>query len=466
MHLDFNAVTASAAIRTGLKHVLKWYVENESPSHVANLFSRFKHFAASVRLGEDITSTELINYKTTLDGATGWYLGTLSGLLKRWYALCIPGVGHDAANLLRSIRIKGNRKGQAVLTMDPEQGRFTDMEFEAILDALKAAYQRDEIEEGAYVLALLFIALGPRPIQYAALKIRDLQVLETSDGKTYLLSVPRAKRREQMARSSFTRRTLIPEIGELVRAYADEVKKDFEGVLPDPTDAPMFPAKIRTSVEPKGFEYHRTSLALIQWFRLTTNKLLVHSERTGGPIKMTATRFRRTLGCRAADEGQGELVIAELLDHTDTQNVGVYVEATPGMMERIDRAVALKLAPLAQAFAGTIITDESQATRANDPTSRIRDPRFDSSAPVGNCGQFGFCSFLAPVACYTCRSFEPWLDGPHERVLEFLIKERDRLLVQADKRVASINDRTILAVADVVGRCAEIKGEPIGDLNG
>ena len=466
MRLAFNALAAPVSLRTGLKHVLKWYVENESPSHVANLFSRFKHFSNSLTLGEEITSTDLINYRSTLNGATAWYLGALSGLLKRWRAMCIPGVSKDAATFLRTVRTKGNRKGQAVLTMDPEQGRFTDVELEAILETLRTAYESGEIEKGAYVLALLFIALGPRPVQYAALKVCDFQVLETEAGRTYMLSVPRAKRREQLARSSFSRRTLIPEVGALLREYTEEVKREFTVLLPDPNQAPMFPAKIRRSIEPQGFEYHRTSLSLINWFRSTVGTLSVRSERTGDFLNINPTRFRRTLACRAADEGHGELVIAELLDHTDTQNVGVYVEATPGMMERIDRAVALKLAPLAQAFAGTIITDESQATRASDPTSRIRDPRCDPRRPVGNCGQFGFCGLLAPVACYTCRSFEPWLDGPHERVLEFLIGERDRLLVQADKRVASINDRTILAVADVVRRCAEMKGEPIGDTNG
>ena len=98
-------------------------------------------------------------------------------------------------------------------------------------------------------------------------------------------------------------------------------------------------------------------------------------------------------------EGYGELVIAELLDHTDTQNVGVYVQATPEIVERIDRAMALHLAPLAQAFAGVIIRNESDARRKGDPASRICDPRFEPSMkPMGNCGQHGFCGELAPVS--------------------------------------------------------------------
>jgi hypothetical protein len=186
----------------------------------------------------------------------------------------------------------------------------------------------------------------------------------------------------------------------------------------------------------------------------TLRGLSVMSERTGLPLHVTATRFRRTMATRAAIEGHGELIIAELLDHTDTQNVGVYIEARPEIVERIDRAIAIHLAPMAQAFAGVILDDESQATRAGDPSSWVFDPKIDPSMmPMGSCGQHGFCGFLAPIACYTCVNFQPWLDGPHEAVLDSLIGERDRLAAKNDLRVASVNDRTILAVAEVVRLC-------------
>jgi hypothetical protein len=160
-------------------------------------------------------------------------------------------------------------------------------------------------------------------------------------------------------------------------------------------------------------------------------------------------------------EGHGELIIAELLDHTDTQNVGVYIEARPEIVERIDRAMAGYLAPMAQAFAGVVIDDESQATRVGDPSSRVCDPRFaPTMKPMGSCGKHGFCGFLAPIACYTCVNFQPWLEGPHEAVLDHLIGERERLAAQSDLRIASINDRTILAVAEVVKLCeAQRKGK-------
>ncbi len=469
IRLDFRIIQAPFEVRQALKRVLTWYAEQQSPNHLDNMFDRFRHFALSVRLTDNtISSVHLINYRTMLHRGIEWYLGSLSGLLKRWHRMCIPGVSDDAAKFLKDIRVKGNRKGVAVQTMDPLQGRFTDIEFEAIRAALTHAYETATIGKDEYVLALLFLALGPRPIQYAAMKVCDVSTWTAIESSTtYLLSIPRAKKREPYARSSFKKRTLIPELGRLVQEYANEVRSRFVGLLDDPGQAPLFPGKKQGANEPVGFEFHRTSQSLADWLERSIDKLQVQSERTGDQINITATRFRRTLGCRAADEGHGELVIAELLDHTDTQNVGVYVEATPGMMARIDRAVAMKLAPLAQAFAGVIITDESQARRAGDSASRISDPRFDPTMkPIGNCGQFGFCGLLAPVACYTCRCFEPWLDGPHERVLDFLMEERERLLSQTDKRIASVNDRTILAVADVVRRCTEIKAGTEEESNG
>ena len=240
--------------------------------------------------------------------------------------------------------------------------------------------------------------------------------------------------------------------------HATDTKAVFEGVLGNPADAPLFPAKERRYQEPKGFEFHRTGASISDALTKIVESLGVISVRTGEAINITPYRFRRTTGTRAAVEGHGELIIAELLDHTDTQNVGVYVQAVPEIVERIDRAMAFHLAPLAQAFAGTIVSSEADAIRGGDPSSRVCDPRFDPSMkPMGSCGSHGFCGAMAPVACYNCRSFQPWLDGPHEAVLDYLIAEREHLLAGADIRIASINDRTILAVAEVVARCNQIK---------
>lgn len=187
-------------------------------------------------------------------------------------------------------------------------------------------------------------------------------------------------------------------------------------------------------------------------------KLLnVTSERTGETIHIHPRRFRYTMGTRAAEEGQHALVIAEMLDHTDTQQVNVYVESTPEIARRIDAATALELAPLAQAFLGKLVRSEADALRGDDPASRIVDP--DTGA-VGTCGKYGFCGLLGPVACYTCHNFQPWLEADHEGLLRKLVAERLRREERTgDTRITNTLDRTILAVADVVNRCDVARDE-------
>ena len=446
------------------KLTLLWYAENMSQSHLMNLYGRFEHFLKTVTANcdeplKEITSRELINFRATLGKRDSWYLGSLSGLLKKWHELGYPGMTDDAITLLNQLRIQNNIKGEAVLTMDPENGPFTDIEVQAIHAALDKAMTDGEISREYYLLVYLYMLLGQRSIQYAALKVCDITVSRSKDGTpVYTLRIPRAKQRHQLSRSEFKDRVLIPKIGELLIQHAHHIRSEYADRLVEPSETPLFPAKQILGNEPSGFKFHQTSGSLAHSMELAVNKLVVISERTGLPLHITATRFRRTVGTRAAAEGHGELIIAELLDHTDTQNVGVYVEAVPGMIERIDRAVAMQLAPLAQAFAGVIIENESRARRAGDPSSRICGPQFDASLkPMGNCGKHGFCGLFAPIACYTCYSFQPWLDGPHEAVLEHLISERERLLASSDARIASINDRTILAVAEVVRQCEEIR---------
>lgn len=455
---------ATSKFLEGLKKTLIWYAENKSLRHADNMFKRAEHLIRHINEGGQnpifqVTSVDLINYQSAQPENQKWYLGALAGFLKKWHALGHPGVTPEAVKLLNELRLKGNKKGEAVLTLDPYDGPFTDIELESLQGALNQAYSCNWIAEDEYLLAWLFMLLGQRPAQYALLKVCDVLAPTIKDGShIYILRIPRVKQRKA-ARLEFKERLITPQIGKLLYEYALKVKTSFEGLLDDPSQAPLFPQTINSN-QPEGMEFHQTSTLLAGKLTRILNGLEVYSERTGDLIHITATRFRRTIGTRAAQEGHGELIIAELLDHTDTQNVGVYVHATPEIVERIDRSVAMALAPLAQAFAGVIIGDESNAARGNDPSSRVFDPRIDKSCkPMGNCGSHNFCGFSAPIACYTCQSFQAWLDGPHEAVLSHLLAERERKLSVTDIRIASVNDRTILAVAEVVRKCHAIRIE-------
>jgi integrase len=444
---------------SSFKATMLWYVENKSASHAENMFERLLHFFSVVGpLGSGsltIIDVEcILNYRNSLSTSNAWYLSSLAGVIKKWAALGWSGVDPAVVGLLEDMRLRGNLKGEAVLTMDPLEGPLTDVERQALIDALKNAWAAGEMLLEDQVLGWLVIILGPRPIQLASLKVCDIVSSINANGlRTYALRVPRAKQRGQLSREEFRDRALIPEIGAMVSAHGNEIRVRMNGQIPDINKTPLFPAKKQAESWLPGFEWHSTSQLI--GFRISNllEGLGVRSERTGEALKITPTRLRRTLGTNAAMEGHGELVIADLLDHSDTQNAGVYVEARPEIVDRIDRAVAIRLAPLAQAFAGVLVEGGPEAYDAENP---INYPHFgDGQHVAGACGKHGFCGLAAPIACYTCRHFQAWLDGPHEEILESLLAERERLMVDGSARIAAINDRTILAVAQVIHLCAE-----------
>ncbi|BET27264.1 hypothetical protein RGQ30_27650 [Limnobacter thiooxidans] len=162
-----------------------------------------------------------------------------------------------------------------------------------------------------------------------------------------------------------------------------------------------------------------------------------------------------------AEEGVSKTIIADRLGHTDLQNVDVYFEASPRIVDNIDKAMGYALAPLSRAFMGRLIEDEQHSTQKGKTGSRIIDFR-SAATPLGNCMGCGKqCAFDKPVACYTCFKFEPWLDAPHEKVLARLESERARF--SADERMATVNDDAICAVREVIAECKHInearKGE-------
>ena len=178
----------------------------------------------------------------------------------------------------------------------------------------------------------------------------------------------------------------------------------------------------------------------------------MHSERTGETLNLTSHRFRRTLGTDMNREGAGLGAIAFALDHTDYQSAGVYTATTADIATRLDRKIGKLLAPLAQAFAGVIVRDESEAVRGDNPESRIRT--MSGSDNVGTCGNFSFCGSRAPIACYTCVKFQPWIEAPHEENLNRLYEEREEILdATGDETIARQLDRSILAIEDVIRRC-------------
>jgi hypothetical protein len=250
-------------------------------------------------------------------------------------------------------------------------------------------------------------------------------------------------------------RPLLRQFGEAFYAYAQDVQAAYPEMG---NQAPMFPTDAKSGLEQLNvdFEGHWTPTSLGVHFRKVLGDIAPISPRTYEPMNMVIGRFRDTLGTRAAQEGFGELVIAEILGHVDTQSVKCYIAVIPEVAQRLDKQLSRDLAPIANAFAGKILISRTAATRYGDSSSEIVDYK-NSGMGVGNCGTSYNCQLNAPVACYLCPKFEAWLDAPHADLYQEL--EKDRMLVQevGGERIAAVNDLAMTAIRSVMDECARIR---------
>jgi hypothetical protein len=238
-------------------------------------------------------------------------------------------------------------------------------------------------------------------------------------------------------------------------AWCKQVQKDFETEDIDPDDLPIFPVVRTKCVAEPGFKFHSDSILLRYEIVDIFEQLNIISPRTGEPLKVTPHRFRYTLALRAVLEKAGAAVIAELLDHEDTQNVMVYLKLSDDVIEEIEAELADELEPLVRAFRGELVLFDDDSS---DPGKLIRYPGVDpKKGNAGRCRGAGSCGAVIPVQCYVCPYFTAFADGPHEDVLAYLLAEKqNELELGGDETVAGSTDEAILAVKAVIRKSKEI----------
>lgn len=455
LYVNFDRLNnqLSAALLVAYKRVLIWYCENKSIRTVNSLHHRFCEFVGhpgpaplqAIELG--MVAAYRVNAKHQ-----GWDL--IAPFLKRWHAQGYAGLTPDAnAFLTKAKSLKRIKAARPVETLCPYYGPFSTIERDAFDAAYTRAFGEGALSEEEYVLLTLLRIFGARPSQFALLKVKDV-VRERKAGGLfeYALKIPSVKK-GIVSRKQFKVRLLTTDFGQFLYEYAAKIADQLTGKLDDTQDAPLFPAhQVLAKHSQEGYEFHRVGSTMSRDIASCEEKIRCVSERTGEQMNVTAVRFRRTLGTALAEEGHPATVIAEALDHASTQHVQCYIGLTNKLNGRINKAMAFHMAPIAQAFSGVLVDRE-----AEDPTlPQVRDIRVAGTfEPVGNCGKFGFCKSSAPLACYTCVSFRPFKDAPHEALLDFLLAERERYMATSGHTLAATEDRTIVAVAEVVQRCAE-----------
>ena len=454
----------------GFKKILAIYAEKQSSYHTVNMYNRFQELI--IKTNSSIINTEtILNWKAILGTKNEWHLGGLKGFLLSWYEYGYYGVDKSVATLLESFTLSGNEKGKAVLMRCPYTGAFTDNEILALMSELNRLWKEDLISFETYAYINLLQSTARRPIQIRHLKFKDLRKEMSNGTWNYYLDIPTAKKRNATFRSSFKSLSITEDLYLILLNFIEyQYKKLLELVkeaiiLNNKNELPIFIDwdSLKQNIRNKCFDvsllekdiFHYSSSSLERnVLRTVCIQQKAISERTGDTIHVNARRFRHTRGTNLGRKGVGALIIAELLDHSDTQNVKVYTENTADTVQYIDHVMGAEMGKLAQAFTGKIISNLTESERGNDPKSFITN---DGVNTIGACGTNDFC-LSGYETCYLCPKFRPLVDSPHEEILNKLYKEKEkRLKTSKNIDYANSKDRIILAVEYVVQACQKIR---------
>ena len=459
--------------RIGFRSALARYAQEFCPLTVVTLLNYFRRYLRDTGASQ-VTTSGLANWRAMLTKTHESYLGSLKSFLIAWHDYGYDGVPDQVVELLQGWRIVGFEKGLAVSSGCPDLGPYTDLELGAILDWANAAVVKKEIDLEDFSVLLTLAMTARRPVQIAALRGKDLIYDAETSPTTHRLNIPRAKQRGNKFRGSF-RSLVIPEdlytVLALLHSRNVEVVSSAIGGPIEPSLADEIPVFANsgglrrvTSLRQLGEllrgvmpdNLHATTASIRDKLERCQNLCSARSERTGSRIRITATRFRYTRGTKLRREGFDAFIIAEALDHSDIQNVAVYTENTAQEAVVINALVGPRLAPFAQACMGRLVKSERDAIRGADPRSRVPN---GSGHAVGTCGSYAFCA-SGFRACYTCSYFQPWIDGPHDEVLDSLYGEKERVRAAgcADV-VVNANDQLILAVEHCVAMCADARAK-------
>lgn len=384
--------------------------------------------------------------------------------LRAWYVWCSDyltelGFDPDEAYKWQLVKVPKNESGVAVRTSDPTGGPLNDAELILLRRALMSDASKEPLhiqQRAAIWLALVF---GRNPSNFVLLRQSDFCKLDEDLDDEWLLRIPRIKKRS-LPRTMFKNEYMDKSLAKVIESLIVDGPSSPEK---EPAERPLLARQaprehmIGTPMEP--WAWHLNASEFTQLIQSAVERYGLVSPRTGAPLYVTTRRLRYTFATNRVREGISARDLADALDHSDLQHVQVYFDARSTVVERLDRAAALEIAPKLHLFQGRAVKDADSSTLGKDPAKRIRivpdliDPNHHVR-DLGACGKAEFCNLFPPYSCYPCDKFEPFLDSldVHEMVFDFLVERRERLRSDPleSSRIAVQLDEVIYACAEVI----------------
>jgi integrase len=365
---------------------------------------------------------------------------------RSWYHWCvsqqIPGFSRDVDAHIQDFQWRRAPSHLPVRQADPVFGPLDRSELTLIRSALG---ERKGVLFDRVCVGLLE-QLGARPAQFLLLREKDFD--DVGGFHSVRLPLLKQKARSRVPREVFplTSEALWSDLHELVARNRQR--------FPAGEDLPILIRAEGDAREPHTISLSMFRTAIRRWARAAE----IVSPVTGEPLYLNARRFRYTLGTTLTQQGAPEGVVARAMGHRSTSAQRAYAHSSDGMVDRLDATLGLndEYASQIKRFRGIPI-DRADVESTRRLIHGTVQQTLTDVGTVGACGADYHCGLTPPTACYGCSKFQPFIDGPHRKMLTALIAAREELKVAAelipDSPIPYQLDDAILGCRDCIAAC-------------
>lgn len=415
--LDFSIFSINSKLHHALSNIILDLLSTHSIRYVSTILYAFKDWLDLKHL----TNPDILEFSSieSLLLIKPYYPAFITPILRR-LARYYPNLIDDEFKDFLENTIQWEERNPAYFNLivnDHEKGAFTLQELENLHSELNLAFSKNVINLKDYTLIWFLIATGARPVQISRLKYEDIQGID----KEVMIKMPLAKGEGVIEQGYFLRKA--PTI------LADCIIRYIEQYPPSDGKSNFF------ELNPTQISSKTTQIF---------ENLNTYSSRLGEKIPVNAYRFRYTLATRALASGASDQEVARLLTHRSLSCIRYYRASMPELQKPIQDALDEEMSFFAKAFKGKLISSLDDA-KFHD--SAITDFFRLAGKTIGSCGTQAKCYQNAPIACLTCPYFEPLVDAPWDKLLNYLVEDQAK---EQTLRIKEINIQAIKAVKDII----------------
>lgn len=411
--LSLNFELVDPLLREHVKALVSFACKKSANISIYNQFNIIKTLRLSGSHGDEESIQELIE-RQVRDVMESDQSATIKSVLRSLYGWFVeeefPFFDEDFFDLYLDVLKFGtdDGKGKDVIMELPNRGPLTLREqhlFREAMDSIDTSSLSLTELQGMVALKLGQV-LGARDAQVIKLNFEDIG---KSDNGSFFMNVPRAKQRGHKRNNQYKRRPITKSLFELTitlkHRYESSLGKQIEDKWP-----------LLCTLTPRTGK--PTKLSVTREIFMT--RRLAFEDKLSLGFKVTNRRLRKTFCTQLIAKGTPLKVVAELMDHTDLQQLEVYYRHTHHVAKKLDDVLKTEAKDVIDAFKGKVISP-GQASRSGQ---QIFAPTKNQKLHlIGSCASKTPCSLNPPLSCYGCASLEAFDDVDHKSVVEHFVSE-------------------------------------------